>query len=143
MYLRGELEVPWVPCARNRAEGRRPETAAGIVQWRCVRQVEYLGSKFEIYFFSDSERFPQHQVRVLQGRSAHRGARTCPNGKLRRCRERRPVEPLRDRAICEIVGIANPVRALRSVSQIRVRIRRLRDYNKISRLCPNQAGNLP
>ena len=79
MDLQREFEVPGIAGAGDGAECRATEASVRIAQgWR-IRYVERFGPELQIEPLGDVERFPDHQVRVLQAGAANGIAGTCAN----------------------------------------------------------------
>src|SRR4029077_12289930 len=99
--------------------------------------------EFEARALRKMKRLCDHQIRILQPRPANRVPRAVSNYKLWRSREGRGVEILGDTTAIKLVGVTDSVGPLNCKTQARVVVGSLGHWNRVARLHPHQARNLP
>src|SRR5579871_5801153 len=109
MDLTNKLKVARIASAGDGAERGTPENPVRIVQRRGVRNIEHFRAKLKAYTLADPKCFSNHQIRLLQARTAYWIPRARTDDELRSSGKGRHVEVLRNNPIRELVRIADSI----------------------------------
>ena len=120
-----------------------PKLPFGSLKGGVFDRLKNLCSKFQVGPFCNAKRLPQHQVCVLQTGASHWIPGAASDRELRRKHKSRGLEPLRSAPIRQSVGVAYTIRPLCAIPEVGIGVGGLGDCDRISRLHPDQACNLP